>query len=59
MEKLIYISSNKDRPIRDFFKPEFEVIESKTEEGVEYYVIRERTEFVRGSITVEVKDEKI
>jgi hypothetical protein len=44
MEKAIIIQCEKSKPLRDFIKDEWEVVESKTEAGIEYYVLRERLE---------------
>ena len=47
MEKAIIIQCEKSKPLRDFIKDEWEVVESKTEAGTEYYVLRERLDILK------------
>ena len=42
MQKTIIIAMDRDKPIRDVIKDEYEKVERKTEEGVEFYYLIER-----------------
>ena len=42
METKLFIAYNGNKPIRDFFKDTFEIIEAKTENGTDYIILRDR-----------------
>ena len=45
MEKQIivnYATRTTEKPIKDFIRPEYEVVEGKTSEGIEYITLRDR-----------------